>query len=273
MSTRPSWIALQGASKCWDGQALPMQQKNRMHHVDPLLLGSWMIHVYSYPYQLNQGVIKFLQLLKLHHRELLRSMACHLPLFPSFQGVPLTKCGVNAGDQQNVKSLQGATVAALAASTAAKKNKERVIMALLRCSGGKLGIIFEKTQLCWPASLTSHCFCCDTYLTARYPTSDSDCFAVFDPSELRAKAGLGHIRLFLLSHHKLRYMLQLPWLFHRYTDILSRTTILEKIFWKNILYILRYPPWNKHSTWSVGYAMEAVVSGLMWRQASKSRTS
>ena len=126
MSTRPSWIASQGASKCWDGQALPMQQKNQMHHVDPLLLGSWMIHVYSYPYQLNQGVIKFLQLLKLHHRELLRSMACHLPLFPSFQGVPLTKCGVNAGDQQNVKSLQGATVAALAASTAAKKNKERV---------------------------------------------------------------------------------------------------------------------------------------------------
>lgn len=108
-----------------------------------------MIHVYSYPYQLNQGVIKFLQLLKLHHRELLRSMACHLPLFPScFQGVPLTKCGVNAGDQQNVKSLQGATVAALAASTAAKKNKERVIMALLHCSGGKLGIIFDKKNSC-----------------------------------------------------------------------------------------------------------------------------
>lgn len=63
-------------------------------------------------------------------------------------------------------------------------------------------------------------------LTARYPTSD--CFAVFDPSELPAKAGLGHIRLFLLSHHKLRYMLQL--LLHRYTDILSRTTILEKTF-------------------------------------------
>ena len=148
MSTRPSWIASQGASKCWDGQALPMQQKNRMHHVDTLLLGSSMIHVYSYPYQLNQGVIKFLQLLKLHHPELFRSMACHLPMCPScFQGVPLTKCGVNAGDQPNVKSLQGATVAALAASTAAKKNKERVIMALLHCLGGKLGIFFEKNAV------------------------------------------------------------------------------------------------------------------------------
>ena len=111
-------------------------------------------------------------------------------------GCSPNKCGVNAGDQQNVKSLQGATVAALAASTAAKKNKERVIMALLRCSGGKLGIILKKHSCVDLLLSRPIVFCCDTYLTARYPTSDSDCFAVFDPSELRAKAGLGHIRLF-----------------------------------------------------------------------------
>ncbi len=165
-----------------------MQQKSRMPHVT---LCSWMIHAYSYPYQLNKCSIEcwcdqILAAFEVASSGSVEkygiSFATGSILFPGFSR---NKCGV-VGDQQSVKSLQGATVAALAASTAAKKNKERVIMALLHCSGGKMLLnqawdhFLQKNSYVDLLCFFHIPFFCDTHLTPRYPASD--CFAAFDPS-------------------------------------------------------------------------------------------